>query len=101
VSVAGGLTAEIVVRSCCVGVPERDHGRLASATLGGRHRIDERSRVSLRHAAAGASMNPARSLGPAFVRRMEGSLDLLAGPLVGRHARAVAHHSLARGNGRH
>ena len=104
VSVAGGLTAEIVVTFMLVSA-------FLNATMGG-------SRPATLGLAAigltsvlgylfampltGASMNPARSLGPAFVSgAWKDHWIFWAGPLVGAMLAAVAHHSLARGNGRH
>jgi aquaporin Z len=50
----------------------------------------------------GASMNPARSLGPAFVTgAWREHWIFWAGPLIGALLAAVAHHSMARRNGRH
>jgi MIP family channel proteins len=103
VSIAGGLTTEIVVTFMLVAA-------YMTATMGG-------SRPAALGLAAigltsvlgylfalpltGASMNPARSFGPAFVSGVWHEQWIFwAGPLVGGMLAALAHQALVRGNGR-
>jgi MIP family channel proteins len=103
VSVAGGLTAEVVVTFMLVSaVLNATMGGSRPATLG-LAAIGLTSVLGYLFAMplTGASMNPARSLGPAFVSgAWKDHWIFWAGPLVGAMLAAVAHHSLARGNGR-
>jgi MIP family channel proteins len=104
VSIAGGLTAEVVVTFMLVSAfLHATMGGARPATLG-MAAIGLTSVLGYLFAMplTGASMNPARSLGPAFVTgAWREHWIFWAGPLIGALLAAVAHHSMARRNGRH
>jgi len=103
VSIAGGLTTEIVVTFMLVSA-------FMTATMGGSRpaalglaAIGLTSVLGYLFATplTGASMNPARSFGPAFVSGVWHEQWIFwAGPLVGGMLAALAHQALVRGNGR-
>ena len=103
VSIAGGLTTEIVVTFMLVSA-------FMTATMGGSRpaalglaAIGLTSVLGYLFATplTGASMNPARSFGPAFVSGVWHEQWIFwAGPRVGGMLAALAHQALVRGNGR-
>ena len=103
VSIAGGLTTEIVVTFMLVSAfMTTTMGASRPAALG-LAAIGLTSVLGYLFATplTGASMNPARSFGPAFVSGIWHEQWIFwAGPLVGGMLAALAHQALVRGNGR-